>query len=585
MSRLWTGVLMGAYLAILCKNEDVNLHESFVLRDTHYGRIRGSVKTVLGSKKVERYLSIPYAAPPVGELRFENPEEPARWEGTRDALLIPPACPQISWMYVHLHVPSFNHSDEDCLFLNVYVPQTGGANTKMAVLVHIHGGSNEYGMGALFDGSILAAQGEIIVVTFNYRLSALGFLSGGPKFPGNYGLMDQAAALKWVSRNIHFFGGDPTKVTIEGHSAGAGDAGIHILSPLSKGFFRYAIMQSGSPTAFWALLDSDKAKESAIKFGEKVFCYTSNDMYKLKQCLKTLPWQTISSTWYPNAPGKFCISPVIDGRFVPSNATKLLKETELNGEAFMTGITSTEGTMWVHETEKFELTASRTTLSMGENNKLVKSNLVLHEYRPWDYKDNVTANITAFADILGDSVIVAPVVDVAKRLAARTDNLYFYSFEYQSPASTGPPWKGVPHGRDQFYLFGCPFSGHPLYNYTEEDRQVSKVFMNMWISFVKTGKPSSSVGADVIFFDHFESQNQTYMKISGVDGNGTITVAYKPRPRQVNFWNSILPQLDFQAQEVSPEYGSVTWGLAALSATLFICMVVNIIFLISRRRH
>ncbi|XP_046542993.1 neuroligin-4, Y-linked-like [Haliotis rubra] len=372
MPRLWTRVLMGAYLAMLCKNEDVNVvDESFVYRDTHYGLIRGTVKTVLDFKKVERYLGIPYAAPPVGELRFENPEEPATWEGTRDAFLTPPACPQISWKYVHMHVPSFNHSDEDCLYMNVYVPQTGGANGKMAVLVHIHGGSNEYGMGAMFDGSILAAQGEIIVVNFNYRLSTLGFLSGGPKFPGNFGLMDQAAALKWVSRNIHFFGGDPSKVTVEGHSAGAGDVGFHILSPLSKGFFRYAIMQSGSPTAYWALLkDTNKAKASALTFGEKVACYTSEDMYTFKQCLKALPWQTISSTWYPNAPGKFCISPVIDGLFVPSNATKLLKDAELNGEAFMAGITSNEGTMWIRGTERVELTAGRFGLSMGDNNKL-----------------------------------------------------------------------------------------------------------------------------------------------------------------------------------------------------------------------
>ncbi|XP_046326682.2 acetylcholinesterase-like [Haliotis rufescens] len=590
MPRLWTGVLMGAYLAILCKNEDVNIvDEEFFFRDTQYGQIRGAVKSVLGSKKVERYLSIPYAAPPVGELRFEKPEAPAKWEGTRDALLTPPSCPQSSnyWFYVHLHTPYFTHSDEDCLYMNVYVPQTGAADGKMAVLVHIHGGSNEYGMGAMFDGDVLAAQGEIIVVNFNYRLASLGFLSAGPEFPGNYGLMDQAAALKWVSRNIHFFGGDPTKVAIEGHSAGAGDVGFHILSPLSKGFFRYAIMQSGSPTADWALLqDTNTAISSATEFGEKLGCYTSKDMYKLKQCLKTKPWQSIMRIRYAYAPGKFCMSPVVDGLFIQNNTTKLLKEAELNGEAFMAGITNNEGTMWMQGRENVELTPRNLGISIGDtNNQVVKSNLVIHEYRPWDDRDNNAANVTAIANILGDSIIVAPVVDVAKRLSYRTDRLYFYSFDYHSPASTAPKWMGVPHGRDLFYLFGCPFSGHPLYNYTEEDRQVSKVFMNMWTNFVKTGKPSSTVGADQIFFEHFESQNQTYMKINGVDGNGTITVAYKPRPRQVEFWNSILPQLDYQTQKISAEYGTLTWGLVALSVTLFVCMAAIVIFLICRRRH
>ncbi|XP_067679637.1 neuroligin-4, Y-linked-like [Haliotis asinina] len=325
--------------------------EEFVVRDTHYGRVRGIVNTVLGSKKVERYLGIPYAAPPVGELRFENPEEPSTWKGVRNTTTLSPACPQRPQLMFYLtsHRPGFNDSDEDCLYMNIYVPQIEEGEIKMAVLVHIHGGSNQAGMGAMLDVDILAAEGEIIVVNFNYTLGALGFLSGGkPEFPGNYGLLDQTAALQWVSQNIHFFGGDPNKVTVEGHSAGAADVGYHIVSPLSKGLFRFAIIQSGSPTSPWA--SGSQHPEALTSFGEDIGCNSGHDLQKLKQCLKT----------------------------------KTLDEI----------------------------------------------------------RDNV--------------------------YSSRTD-------------------VSVPHGRDLFYLFGCPFSGHPLYYYTNEDRQISKVFMNMWINFVKTG--------------------------------------------------------------------------------------------------
>ncbi|XP_046556753.1 neuroligin-4, X-linked-like [Haliotis rubra] len=582
MFSLWTISVVVSYLATIVI---ISQAEEFVIRDTLYGRIRGTVKTVLGSKKVERYLSIPYAAPPVGELRFENPEKPTTWEGIRNTTVLPPACPQISshWDYVYSHRPGFNDSDEDCLYMNMYVPQIAKDDSKIAVLVHVHGGSNLAGMGAMLDMDILAAQGEIIVINFNYRLGALGFLSGGqPEFPGNYGLLDQTAALQWVSENIQFFGGDPSKVTVEGHSAGAADVGYHIVSPLSKGLFRFAIIQSGSPTAPWAL--QSQPRELLSKFSEELGCNSSKDLQKLKQCLKTKKWTDIRDGPYRSdcVPSGMCLSPVIDGFSVEKNADILFKEAELNGEAFMAGITRDEGRFPDIVHPSMLVTPKNVKRFINNNIDLVTSSIIAHEYYPWNDPLDRKATLFAFGDLWGDNDIAAPTFDIATRIAARTDNIHFYSFDYASPSAKV---QGVPHGRDLFYLFGCPFSGHPLYNYTDEDRQVSKVFMNMWSNFVKTGKPSSSVGADEIFFDHFESQNQTYMKINGADGNGTITVAYKPRPRQVEFWNSILPQLDFQVQEVSSEYGALTWGLVALSVTLFICMVANIIFLISRRRH
>ncbi|XP_067679634.1 neuroligin-4, Y-linked-like [Haliotis asinina] len=567
-------------------------NEEFVVRNTRYGRVRGTVKTVLGSKKVERYLSIPYAAPPVGELRFENPEKPSTWKGTRNTTVLPPACPQVYslWDYVYLHRPGFNDSDEDCLYMNLYVPQIEESDGKMAVLVHVHGGSNVVGMGAMLDMDILAAQGGIIVINFNYRLGALGFLSGGqPEFPGNYGLLDQTAALRWVSQNIHFFGGDPNKVSIEGHSAGAADVGYHIVSPLSKGLFRFAIIQSGSPTSPWAF--QSQHRKLLTWFSEHLGCNSSMELQTLKQCLKTVTWRDITERVhifmnFQCAPLGTCLSPTIDGFFVENYADHLFKESELNGEAFMAGITRDEGRFPGMVGPTTLVTPKSVKRFINNNVDLVTSSVIAHEYYPWNDPLDRKATLFAFGDIWGDNDIAAPTFHIATRLAARTDNVYFYSFDYASPSAEV---ETVVHGRDLFYLFGCPFSGHPLYNYTEEDRQVSQVFMNMWTNFVKTGKPSSTVKTNRVYFQQFDSEVQAYMKISVVGGRGTIKTAYKPRARQMAFWNNVLPQIialqSNRTQTGKEKYGILTWSLAIVSGILFLCVIASTVFLIRKHRH
>ncbi|XP_067679636.1 neuroligin-4, Y-linked-like [Haliotis asinina] len=579
----WTMYVVVSYLATIVITSQA---EEFVVRDTHYGRVRGIVNTVLGSKKIERYLGIPYAAPPVGELRFENPEEPSTWKGVRNTTALPPACPQKPALLFYLtsHRPGYNNSDEDCLYMNIYVPQTGEDEIKMEVLVHIHGGSNHAGMGAMLDVDILAAEGEIIVVNFNYRLGAFGFLSGGkPEFPGNYGLLDQTAALQWVSQNIHFFGGDPNKVTVEGHSAGAADVGYHIVSPLSKGLFRFAIIQSGSPTCPWA--SGSQHPEALTSFGEDIGCNSGHDRQKLKQCLKTKTLDEIHDSVYSSrtdcSSSGLCMRIEVDDLFVEKHADILFKEAELNGEAFMAGITRDEGREW----------GLRSSILMTPENlqkedfDLVTSSVIAHEYYPWNDLQNNTAHAVAMGEFWGDHDIAVPTFDVATRLAARTEKVYFYSFDYASPSAN---ISGVPHGRDLFYLFGCPFSGHPLYDYTEEDRQVSKVFMNMWINFVKTGKPSSTVETDPVYFQRFDSKIQAYMKIDAADGKGTISTAYKPRPRQMAFWNNVLPQIialqSNTTQTQKEKYGILTWTFLIVSVSL-LCIIAVSVFLIRKHCH
>ncbi len=206
-----------------------------------------------GTTPLVSYRGIPYAAPPTGGLRWKVPAAAASWSGVRQATAFGNICPQMQAGGLNGNSQSVMVGKEDCLYLNVWTPQTtAGSPTRRPVMVFIHGGAFIEGAGSLpvYDGSSLSATGNVVVVTLNYRLGALGFLAAqdavnAVTIPGSIGLLDQRAAMSWVQANIAAFGGDPTKVTIFGESAGAMSVGLHLYSaPGSTGLFRAAIMES-----------------------------------------------------------------------------------------------------------------------------------------------------------------------------------------------------------------------------------------------------------------------------------------------------------------------------------------------------
>lgn len=221
--------------------------------NTHYGKLRGMRMSlpndILGP--VDQYLGVPYAAPPVGEKRFLPPEPPPSWSGIRNATHFSPVCPQNIqnavpdimmpvWFTSNLDTVTgyLQEQSEDCLFLNIYVPTEDDIRDSGAkpVMVYIHGGSYMEGSGNMIDGSVLASYGNVIVITLNYRVGVLGFLSTGDQAAkGNYGLLDQIQALRWVSENVAFFGGDPRRITVFGSGIGASCVSLLTLSHHSEG--------------------------------------------------------------------------------------------------------------------------------------------------------------------------------------------------------------------------------------------------------------------------------------------------------------------------------------------------------------
>ncbi|XP_070545583.1 neuroligin-4, X-linked-like [Ptychodera flava] len=222
------------YFSLILNLSSVLAHSStytnftYVITETVYGAVRGMRVLQDDGKYLDVFAGIPFASPPIGDLRFAHPKPPLPWVGTiKDTFRFKAACPQREWFLLD-SFESFDNYDEDCLYLNIYAPHVPSEQNSYPVMLWIYGGAYEYGTAEEYDGSILA-QKNVVVVTTNYRIGVLGWLStDNDVAPGNYGLLDQIEAMKWVKGNIAKFGGDPSRVTIFGESAGGGSVGLHL---------------------------------------------------------------------------------------------------------------------------------------------------------------------------------------------------------------------------------------------------------------------------------------------------------------------------------------------------------------------
>lgn len=254
---------------------------------TGSGPLRGKLLKSRAGRDIYSFLGIPYALPPLRELRFKAPSPFGQWTGTLNATKIHPVCPQRD---IYRRSTSFE-GEEDCLYLNVYSPKLSAKNDSdfLPVMVFFHGGGWLCGGGNThWYGPDVLLDENVVLVVANYRLGALGFLSTGDHVvPGNNGLKDQNLALKWVRSNVRAFGGDPGSVTIFGESAGGASVHYHMLSPISAGLFHRAIAMSGTALCVWAHAPPNEPLENARKLAESVNCPTGT-AHHMVECLRTV---------------------------------------------------------------------------------------------------------------------------------------------------------------------------------------------------------------------------------------------------------------------------------------------------------
>jgi para-nitrobenzyl esterase len=314
---------------------------------TQSGQIRGVTADAGGD--VTAYRGIPYAAAPIGALRWREPQPPMAWSGVRDASAPAPGCIQtvapnrLPWTDEYMHHGAVS---EDCLYLNLWTPAHAPTD-RLPVLVFIHGGSFTEGSVSvpLYDGAALARR-RLIVVTINYRLGALGFLAHpalSAESPhhasGNYGLMDQVAALRWVRANVAAFGGDPNRVTIAGQSAGAMSVDLLTVSPQAKGLFQRAIIQSG-PGALAALGIADgKAATTALEVAQQAGASFAKNLGATTAAeLRALPADRL----LPPPAGGMRFGPVVDGWFLPADADTVYAAGRQNDVPLLIGMMADE---------------------------------------------------------------------------------------------------------------------------------------------------------------------------------------------------------------------------------------------------
>jgi para-nitrobenzyl esterase len=423
---------------------------------TDKGRVAG-----VAAGAVQSFKGIPYAAPPVGPLRWRAPASAAAWSDVRDGSRFGAACPQPSdhkeaWARV-------GTTSEDCLFLNVWRPAKAG---RYPVMVFLHGGGFTYGAAGvpLYDGAKLAARGAV-VVTINYRLGLLGYFAH-PALTredpngqlGNYGIMDAVAALKWVRTNAAAFGGDPANVTLFGESAGAGVVQLLMGSPIAAGLFHKAVSESGAGGSVLPPLAAAEA------LGEKLTQAAGLTNVTAAQ-LRSLPVDKLLLRSFP----------FIDGRVVvASPGTPFARKTEAK-LPLMIGANSNEGTL----TPNSEPTAR---LALGAS-----YDAFLARYAAMPGATPAAAKV----DLGEDALSILPSASIAVMHAASGGAAYSYYFT-QVPASRRAGSAGSPHGGEIEYLFGNPDEGS---SWDDADRAVSKEMGDRWVAFARTGKPDAAGGA------------------------------------------------------------------------------------------
>jgi para-nitrobenzyl esterase len=437
---------------------------------------------------VRAFRGIPYAAPPVGELRWKAPHPIQAWDGIRTAAAWGPRCVQSNRLG---DIDPLNkRMDEDCLYLNVWTP-TKSPSEALPVMVWIHGGSNLNGAGSQpeYDASQLANKG-VVVVTINYRLDIFGFLAhpeltkeSGTNSSGNYGLLDQIAALEWVQRNIRAFGGDPTRVTVFGESAGAFDISLLMASPLTRGLFSRAIGESGgalTPVAAFGPKPLQIGEQDGVKF---VHSAGANSITELR----AKPADELLQAAIKN-PIVYGFG-VVDGYVVPDHPASIYAQAKHNDVPLLVGWNADEGGLFAARVKIPADAPPYVDRIRGQFKDHADAMLKL--YPPGSTPEEERASFTA---LLGDEIIDYGGWAWSERVAASNRSpVYRYYFTRRPPGApelslsplTAP---GVYHSAELYYVFNTLHVRN--WPWEPDDRHLADVMTSYWSNFAKTGDPN-----------------------------------------------------------------------------------------------
>ncbi|XP_070382663.1 acetylcholinesterase-1-like [Dermacentor albipictus] len=509
------------------------VHKETAIVSTAAGSIRGAIRIVAEGRKVYSFTGIPYAEPPLGELRYKKPQPATPWgDEVLDATKTPPSCIQINVFSARylLWLPYDRPKSEDCLYLNIWTPKLD-SSVHLPVMAWLHGGIFRVGSAAMWldDGGNLAALGQVVVVTIAYRLQSFGFLYDGTESaPGNQALHDQVLALKWIQDNIEVFGGDPRSVTLFGWSAGGTSIGFHLLSPGSQNLFRRAIIQSAGVT------NSDHAQSTSTmldytkQFARTLGCYNASSEGNFSSesiaCLRGLNATLIASveqTFVDEGKGKF--EPIYGDEFLPIRNS----EASFPGDKdVMIGCVANEGSMLIYTAfrDTFSLVLPPRNINKAEMihylgtlySKLPLSDLLklqskyMDKILDFDYDRLREALVQTKSDtqVVCGTFITASKLSNATATGSTDNGVYVYEMDYVLRCNKRRPWFGMTHGDEIPLEFGRPFDAD--YGCLA-DIPFSRKVVNVWTNFAKGRAPAGPCGSE---WPKFQPDTMKFLKIT-----------------------------------------------------------------------
>eukprot|EP00090_Calanus_glacialis_P030307 TRINITY_DN4885_c0_g1_i1.p1 TRINITY_DN4885_c0_g1~~TRINITY_DN4885_c0_g1_i1.p1 ORF type:complete len:639 (+),score=148.83 TRINITY_DN4885_c0_g1_i1:104-2020(+) len=529
------------------------------------GMLWGTVEESRGGKRILAFRGVKHVLPPTGDLRFKPPVLAPKQEGIQDAKHNGHVCPQ--------HMATKRDTwvgDEDCLWLNIFTRDLV-VTKKRPVIVWIHGGNFARGSAAEYDPDYLLDQ-EIVLVTIQYRLGMFGFLSTETTdAPGNYGMLDQVAALQWIKQNIESFSGDPDRITIMGQQAGGASVHYHLLSPLTRGLFHKAVSMSGTALCWWASLK--RPYEKAKKLAKLVEC-PEDDKEKLVECLKEQPMEKLMNThpnfydWKhleENQEPLTAWSPRVDVEspvpFMPREPIDVMTAGEFQHIPWITGMTDDEGAYRAHAffsdmkgVREFEESYEKYgPMMFGLHDGQCEAPKIMAQRVKdfyWADKELDRDLASSLVDALTDSAYTHPIDTSAKiHFMKSSDPVYVYHFGYRGQHSlthlkldTFPPQIekmdlhfGVGNGDDLMYMFPILLGlFRPL---PQEDLKFSHRIIELLTSFANDGKPKIEMGENIPPFEWHPvvATNISHLNI----GNQMEMDQGLPNHRRVSFWQSM----------------------------------------------
>ncbi|KAL4226755.1 hypothetical protein ACF0H5_014735 [Mactra antiquata] len=523
--------------------------------ETTNGKVRGFFRSYSG-KQVLQFKGIPYAKPPIGELRFSKPLKHPSWEAVLDAFNLGSVCTQIN------SVGKVSGS-EDCLYLNIYIPYGIDKYDTRAVMIWIHGGAFHTGSGNI-DASNLALAGNVIVVTINYRLGLFGFLSTEDDSAlGNYGLWDQKMAIQWIHDNAHTFGGDKNRICLFGESAGGYSVGLQMIHSKNAGLFQRAITESGTVLSPRAI--SEDSFTVAIEAAKRLNCPTKTT--ELVKCLRNKSSRSLINVqthaiygWDSSENMKMRLGPVIDNDFIIDSPENIVHKP--NSDAYevfanldiLAGSNNAEGALMNWRIKRYENqykfniekeisrrvlceviapAAVRTYFSKSQ----ALQNAICEQYSIGNdsgVKQAMSAmNVYAdlFFNIPTRQTLMSHVT--AQGNNSNTKTTYQYLFSHKPSTQKGPSWlTGATHGAEVAFVFGLGA------RYSANEKELSEKIMLYWTNFAKTGDPNNGSTKQLEVWPQFSASRKAYMDLSTPIHSGSDLYGGR-----MKFWLETVPEL------------------------------------------